>query len=618
VWAGFGTWRAWQGQPLVRLAFVKEAFAGTSLYEKWNSFSRVAVFGKADTPSAPFGWGMSSTFQPSKLVPQLAMNIDGSAATVVTRFHGDPDEVDFLKYDVVNLAHHLRPQARVLAVGVGGGRDVLSALAFHQREVVGVEINDDILALLQGPFGDFAGHLERVPSVRLVNDEARSYIARTDEKFDIIQVSLIDTWAATAAGAFTFTESALYTVEAWKLFLRRLAPGGVLTFSRWYYGLVPAEMYRMVSLAAEALRQSGIEDPRAHILVGGQVGATNGVATILLSPQPFSDADVRRFHEVVGALQFETLLTPTEAVDDTVAGLVDPAKVADVLATSPLDLAAPTDDRPFFFHTLRWRSLIRTDLYDQGVTAFNMKAVFILGALLAVTVGLTVLCILVPLGLTSRRQDLRGAAPLFVFFAAIGVGFMLIEISQMQRLSVFLGHPTYGLTAALFSLLLASGVGSYSTGWGRGRIGGVPRLLLLLGMLALFGALTPLLVQGLSSAVTPVRIGAAVAMLAPLGFFMGMAFPLGMEVATSRSATLTPWLWGINGATSVCASVLALAVALTWGISAAFWGGFACYAVALAAYRRAARGTRMPLARSVAAAALAGGLSLCLWLQLRA
>jgi hypothetical protein len=590
VWVGYGTSRAWQAYPLVRLRYIKDTVQGKPTYEKWNSFSRLAVFGWG-VPEPPFGWGMSTTVDPEIRVEQLGLNIDGAAATVLTKFDGNLKNLEFLEYDVVNLVHHLRSSARVLVVGVGGGRDILSALAFQQREVVGVEINDDIIDIMANRYGDFTGHLERRPGVRLVNDEARSYVARTDERFDIIQVSLIDTWAATAAGAFTFTENSLYTVEAWKLFLQRLTPSGVMTFSRWYHGMLPAETYRMVSLAAAALQQTGITEPRRHLILVGSAKSISqgGVATILVSREAFSDEDVTRLQEIAARLQFEILLSPTQAANETLAALADREAALATLEMLPLELSAPTDDRPFFFHTLRWRNLFREDLYAQGVTTFNMNAVFILAALLVVTVALTGLCIVAPLALTTDRWVLRGSSPLFVFFAAIGGGFMLIEISQMQRLNIFLGHPTYGLAVALFALLLSSGIGSYTTSYGRERLGAETRLLLLLLVLVAFGLLTTPLIHWFSPASTPLRIAAAVFMLTPLGFFMGMAFPLGMEIASRRAPALTPWLWGINGATSVCASVVALAIALTWGISVAFWCGFSCYLVALAAFGWASR-----------------------------
>ncbi len=231
------------------------------------------------------------------------------------------------------------------------------------------------------------------------------------------------------------------------------------------------------------------------------------------------------------------------------------------------------------------------DVFDwalwRGPGRFNLKAIAVLFALLNLVLVLTLLCILGPLLLARDNSALQGASPLFLFFAAIGFGFMLIEISQMQRLIVFLGHPTYSLSVVLFSLLLSSGLGSYSTQnvtYASIRGAGLVRLVLLLGSLVAFGLLTPYAIVAFRSSSNPIRILVSVAVLFPLGLFMGMAFPLGMKLAASRAATLTPWLWGINGATSVCASVIGVAIALSYGISASFWTGFACYGIACLAF----------------------------------
>lgn len=221
-----------------------------------------------------------------------------------------------------------------------------------------------------------------------------------------------------------------------------------------------------------------------------------------------------------------------------------------------------------------------------------MLAVFLLGALLVTVVGLTLLCVVIPLVLTAEKASLKGAWPLFAFFAAIGFGFMLIEISQMQRLILFLGHPTYGLSVVLFSLLLSSGLGSYAT-----RSVGDPnimrsalsRLAALVVLLAIFGVFTPQVIRIFRGADTEVRVLIATAILFPLGLLMGMAFPLGMKLASSRSGSVTPWLWGINGATSVCASVAAGAIALSSSISTSFWTGFSFYIAALLAFVWAGR-----------------------------
>lgn len=583
--------------PLLRLQWVKGRAEPRPLYEKWNSFSRLTVYGDPTRASAPAGWGLSAAFRPERGVRQLSLFLDASAGTVLTGYDGNPADLEHLKYDVTNLVHYVRRGARVLVIGVGGGRDLLSAILFGQRSVVGVEINQDIIATVNGRFGGFTGHLDRDPQVRFVNDEARSYIARQRERYDIIQISLIDTWAATAAGAFVLTENSLYTTEAWKLFLDRLTPNGVLAVSRFHYRSRPDETYRLTSLAQAAMRQSGVTDPRDHIVIVKQMDPKSplplGIATVLVNRAPFSKLDIDTIEAVARRMQFEVVLSPRYSADDTFTTLASAGDPGPFLASFPVNIAAPTDDSPFFFHTLRLRSVFNRASSGQEFDHINMKAVSVLGALLIVVVVLTGLCIVVPLAMTTDRSDLRGSAAVMVFFAGIGLGFMFVEISQMQRLIVFLGHPTYSLSVVLFSLLVSSGVGSYLTGRVevRGATGPAARLLLLLlAVLFVFGVVSPGVIRAYQEATTPVRVLLVTAMLCPLGLFMGMAFPLGMRLASGRTPALTPWLWGINGATSVCASVLAIVIALSASISAAFWTGVACYGAAVVAFAWASTG----------------------------
>ncbi len=578
--------------PPLRLTWVKGSYEPPPLYEKWNSFSRIRVDGDPNALSKPFGWGLSRTYPADRLVRQLAMNIDATAGTFMTGYDGNPESIDFLKYDVTNLAHYIRPGARVLVVGSGGGRDVLAALAFGQRSVLAVEINEEINRAVNGRFGDFTGHLDQDPRVTFVTDEARSYIARSDERFDILQISLIDTWAATASGAFVLSENSLYTVEGWRIFLEHLTPNGVLSVSRWYFRDRPGEIYRLTALAVAALRAQGVDEPQKHIMVvramtWGEPGTPEGIGTLLASTEPFSSQDVETIRVEAGRLGFDLVLTPDYALDETFAALVGEKDLAGFVARYPLNIAPPTDDSPYFFHMLRLRDLLHPAQWSQGNMSVNLWAVSVLGILLITVVVLSAAGIVVPLLLRTEKGALRGALPLSLYFAGIGLGYMLVEISQMQRLIVFLGHPTYGLSVVLLALLLSSGAGSLLTE--RVDVARQPRaawlrLGLLLGALLLFGLATPLVTRALEGAVTPLRIAAALGILAPLGLLMGMAFPLGMKLAAARAPALSPWLWGINGAMSVVASVLAVVIALGASISASFWTGLGCYAAAIAAF----------------------------------
>jgi hypothetical protein len=589
----------WREFPVLRLLYVKGEFESRPLFERWNSYSRVRITGDENALERPFAWGLSAKWPDDRLVRQLRLDIDVAAGTVLTHYTGQPSETDHLRMDVTNMGYAIRPHADVLVVGTGGGRDILSALTFDARSVTGVELNPNIIRTVNGRFGAFTGHLDRDPRVTFVNDEARSYIARQQRQFDLIQISLIDTWAATASGAFVLSENSLYTVEAWDLFLRRLTDHGLLSVSRWYFKDRPAEVYRIAALAVSALARRGIADPRSHIAIirnvaiSGKPDTPDGVGTLLVSPSPLSDADLDRIDAVSRDLGFDVVLSPRVAADDMFARIASGRDLEQLAASFPLNIAPPTDDSPFFFQMLRLRQIGHWELWNQGKQTHNLRAVLVLGTLLATVLVLTALCIIVPLVLTSREIALARQWPLLTYFAAIGLGFMLIETSQMQRLIVFLGHPTYGLSVVLFALLLASGIGSLLTGRVRpDRVltAGLRRLGVLVAVLVAFGLLTPPLVRVLAYQTTPVRILAAIALLFPAGLMMGMAFPLGMKLAVTRGPErLAPWLWGINGAASVLAGVLAVAIALTWTISTAFWVGTLTYVVALSVFALGAR-----------------------------
>jgi hypothetical protein len=572
--------------PIVRIRWAKETSDPVHDYEKWNAFSRVTVDGDPEAPVVPAGWGMSEKLPPDLRVRQLVMLIDSAAATVLTGYTGDPEETDFLRYDITNLAHYARRDADVFVVGAGGGRDILSALEFDQRSVTGVEINGDILDITNDEFGDFTGHLDRDPRVSFVNDEARSYLARTDRQYDIIQISLIDTWAATSAGAYALSENSLYTTEAWDLFFDRLQPGGILSVSRWYQILdqQPLETYRTAALAAQALKEHGVANPRDHMLIYHSPKSGFGVsaATLLVSPEPFSRRDIAAIEGRVERLAFTPVLTSQTAIDTRFEALAAPGGPGDAVDDFDENISPPTDDRPFFFQMADLDTLLSGHSFRDDVVT---RPVLVLGVLALTVLGLAACCIALPLVLTKRRSVPQGMSSFYVYFAGIGLGFLLIEVSQLQRLSIFLGHPTYALTVVLFSVLVFSGIGSMLTerfvrpDRAASLVGPLVALLIVV---LFFGFATPAVIDRMDGATTPARIATAVALLMPLGLVMGMPFAIGMRAAASRPGAPTAFLWGINGATSVCASVFGVVIALFFGISVAFWTGALAYAVAAA------------------------------------
>lgn len=569
-------------KPLLRLVWIKGGLDPKPLYETWNSYSRIAVYDDPLIAEKPFGWGLSSrTILEDSVPKQLLLNIDAGAGTVLTEFDGDLRKVSYLKYDLTNLAHYLRPGSDVLALGAGGGRDLLSALVFGQKSATGVEINQAIVDALDNKFSEFTGKLSRYSNVKLINQEARNYIVQSSLKYDIIQVSLIDTWAATAAGAFALSENALYTQEAWEEFIEHLYSGGILTFSRWWVVDNPAEIYRMVSLAASALRATGVQDPRAHIMLirndFPSSGGPDGIGTILVSNKPFSASDVQATQALCDSMNFVFALTPQSSVDPNLAMLTTLDGPSQLSSAMGLKLAAPTDDNPFFFHVVNISSIFSTKLLDQGGVSFNMKAVLILLVSMVIVILLTLVFIILPLRSSGMEPLGRQGRMYLLYFAAIGLAFMLVEISQIQSLNIYLGHPVLSLTIALFAILVSSGIGSF---FAEGkRMSRVARLALIPAVALVIGVITPIVLDATHASQLATRIVVSIALLFPLGFFMGMAFPIGMSsVQASSMSGFSPWFWGVNGATSVCGSVLAMLLSLSWGISMTYFIGVGLYA----------------------------------------
>lgn len=593
------------GQPSLHLTWYKGMRMGEKLYEKWNPFSYVCVF-----PFYEKGTVLMSTLGQKEMTPEegkrdpdrLYLQIDSSAGTTLTKFPEKLDDLEYMNYDVANVVQSLRPNADVLIIGAGGGKDVLGSLYFKQKSITAVDINDAVIEADNRVFGDFTGHLDRLPNVRFVRDEARSFVSRSDKKYDIIMASLIDTWAATSAGAFTLTENSLYTVEAWKEFISHLNDGGMVAFTRNYgprWG--PNEVYRLTAVAVEALKELGVKEPRQHILVvSKQKESPNTeaeLATIIVGKSPVTEEQINQTWQIAKKRDFEVLLTPRHARVGYLSSICQPDN-KQVLESSPFDVSPSTDDRPFFFNMVRLKDAAAIAVWAQGrLGSPNNAAVSVLLWLLISLTALTAASIIVPLKMKAGAVDLKSAWPQLAFFAAIGAGFMLAEVAQMQRLTIFLGHPVYAVAVVLSTLLVASGIGSFLTAGldASDARAAVKRLMLIVAALVVSDVLSIVAKETLIGAPTVVRIVTAIGVLFPMGLFMGMAFPIGIKAAARLNAQdLTPWFWGINGATSVLASVLAVAISMSAGIHVTFIAAIGVYVIAVLSHMRAVKESRCP------------------------
>jgi hypothetical protein len=574
-------------QPLVAKGTFESG--GSYLFREWNTFSRVAV-GPTHAKQPPL-WGPSPKLVPDHfIIEQRGMDIDGDAGTTAVHFNGNFDDVGFLRYDITNLAYFLPGRTRAAVIGVGGGRDILSAAAFGYRDITGVELNPVFVKLLtrEPGFTDFT-HFDKLAGVRLVVDEGRSWLARTKETFDVIQMSLVDTWAATGAGAFSLSENGLYTVEAWKIFLDRLTPQGVYIVSRWYKPSEPAETARLLSLAMAALLERGVAEPRRHIVLARQ----GSIATLVMAREPFSASDLQVLSQVASDYDHRFLVHPDTVPDTpilaTIVGARSREDLERVSSGLRFNMTPPTDDRPFFFNQVPLNKPLQALLIARerlgggaklgGVVEGNLVATATLLVLFLVAFLLVVATIVIPLRSAIQDVGRRLAIGGTLYFLFIGFGFMLVEIALLERTSVFLGHPVYSLSVLLFTLILSTGAGSLLSdvfelnnrkrflGWGLLVTGYIMTLPLWFAHIFSHFDASPLFGKA----------ALCVAVIAPAGILMGFAFPTGMRLITSVDSKPTPWFWGVNGASGVLASIVAIVSSIGFGISATLFVGATFY-----------------------------------------
>ncbi len=552
-------------------------------YKKWNAFSYIRLTHQG--LSTPYGWGLSPVKFPEILnqrIRQSYLEIDGAAGTMMTEFRGDISTINYLKYDITAFPHHLIKDGNIMVIGVGAGRDILAGLAFEQKNILGLEINGSILETLNDIFGDMTGHLDQYPNIQFVNDEARSYIASAKREFDLIQISLIDTMAASLSGAYALTENSLYTREAFEIYIKNLTPQGILSVSHWMNLDFNRYFLRLAGLASSALERLEINDTRKHIAIvyKNRTWEEGGVANLMVKKTPFTPEDIAEIQKICDDMGFQFILNPLDPAQHSLAMMADASTRDQFVQKNELNILPATDDSPFFFlfQKLNLKSFI------ANLKTFNMDAEKILFSLLVLMITLTAVFVLLPLLIQSVSQSQpiiqSGLLPLSIYFSSIGLAFMFVEVSQMTRLSIFLGHPVYSLTVVLFTLLVSSSLGSYHLG---GELNQT-RLKKIYGayiLLALFLFMSlPWILRFLTEYNLLTRIVVSMLVIAPLGFFMGSFMPHGIRLAECRKGSIA-FFGGLNGAMSVIGSILTMIFMIAFGINATFLIGIAMYSVAI-------------------------------------
>jgi hypothetical protein len=544
-------------------------------FAKWNAISRIEVDRQGDAK---------------------AILIDADASTYIMNADPQKWENSGWQSDLMSspsaLANVLRPHGAYAIIGPGGGVDVLRAVANGSPGVTGIEINPIIAnTVMRERYADYSYHLYDRPEVHIYVSDGRSFIRNARQKFDVVQMTLVDTWASTAAGAFALSENSLYTVEAFRAYFEHLKSDGVLSVTRWEFRQ-PREALRVVSVAIEALHQIGVKHPAGNFIIvsGGELDEDGIPVAVLAKKSAFTPQEEQAVRSHLrDHPRLVTLYLPSEPQANPFSSLIarnDPYVFAQQYT---YNVAPVNDNAPFFFFTLKLGQVLHATGLENAIDWKVNLGVAVLAMLLGISFAAVLAFLVIPLAWRGRPRH-QSAVPL-LYFVAIGLGYILVEIAFIQRFVLFLGHPTYALTVVVFLLLLSSGVGSLaSRRWlADPQRAWIPLALITCGLL-LYVITLPAVLTVLVGMPFTAKLAVSAGLLVPLGFAMGMPFPTGLRALTSPSATAdgneaalnaVEWAWAMNAGASVLGSVLAMVIAIQFGLNATLACGAAAYISAI-------------------------------------
>ncbi len=555
----------------IDVRYAKGRRIGTEEFVRWNPISRIALLNPKGTHD-----------------PEIV--IDADASTGIPEFdldHLTAAERANLLQEGPGFPYLLRSGAKTLVIGPGGGWDVARAIAGGSKDVTAVEINPIIArTIMQQRFPDLSHRLYFRPEVHLFVEDGRSFVRRSPEKYQVLQATLVDTWASTAAGAFALSENNLYTTDAFRDYLNHLTDDGLMVFTRWGFD-PPRESLRLLSLAIAALGELGDREAWKHVVVlrdrAQNVNAFGALDTVIVFRRPLADADVARVKTSLSQTKLRSLYLPGDLASNAFGELLKSPDPAVFWRNYRYNVAPVDDDRPFFFYTVQPRDILQ--FLKQGGQSADYKinrAVPLLFEVLGISLlAIAVVLAFPPLLLGSRLPTEPGVRAFLLYFVCIGAGYILIQVALIQKFILFLGHPTYALTVIIFSMLISSGLGSYFSHRLMRKLQvqfvllGIAAAVTVLAFVAApisqFGAGWPL----------PWKAAVTVCLIAPAGFLMGIPFPTGLTRLERRFPQAVRWAWALNAAASVLGSVAAICLAIYVGLRTTVLMGALLYLCAL-------------------------------------
>ncbi len=550
---------------------------GWGLYTRWSAIFRTDVISMGDAAAPPIGYrNMGTSKRYDDPVPQFRFIVhDGGAGAIMYKTEHGLEDLGMFRHHVLTAPYVVRRRPEVLVIGVGGGADIANALVNDAARVTGAELDPLTIELITSTYRDYTGGIFERPGVSIQASEGRHFTRSTDQRFDLVQITGVDTLAALSSGAYILSENYLYTVQAYADYFRVLRGDGLLSIGTLDFHPrlgQPRHALRFVALAFEALRARGVERPADHVMV---IGTSDDISMldIVTKLQPFSDSEIEAMERFVADNGFEAWYMPGRPDQQgpmfrtVLAGSA--AERERFFTDTFLDLRPTTDDRPFFFSYYKWRHLLEhRDDIDRGHSQATGQIVLALILVLAVVFSIATIGL--PLWRVSAAAPaLPGSAGFLAYFAALGVGFIFIEISFVQMFIRFLGYPTYSLTVMLFVFLTAAGGGALASERLPDESSRVlPALLGALTVLvAAYVFLLPPVFDRLLATSLPVRIAVTAVLCAPLGAVLGTFFPYGIRIVSAVDRNFVAWAWAVNGCLTVVGSVTSIILAMTFGFS---------------------------------------------------
>ncbi|RRR75736.1 MAG: hypothetical protein EI684_04095 [Candidatus Viridilinea halotolerans] len=568
------------------LGWAQRAQASGPEFTRWDPVGRVDVMPEIVITDPMIVGAVSSAYDRENApeLPLRLVTIDGTSMTGMYAFDGtdaDLERFRFLDHAVISAVYHLGMESpSTLKIGVGGGLDILLARLYSAGKITAIELNPSIVGLLTGPYADYTGHIADHPSTELIVAEGRSFMTRTNEKYDIIQGIGLDNLAALSGGAYVLAESYIYTVNSLEQSLSALSPNGVFSWTR-DVNSPPREMLRLTGLAAEALRRMGVDEPGAHIAIVANESGRN--ATLLVSRAPFTAEQMAQLEAWAVSNNFEPLQHPLVRLDTTFADYIYAPDPRAFERDYTFHIFPVTDDNPFFYNYFKWSNLHFDDAYEGRLNRFPIGNLILL-TMFSMAVITAATFIVVPLA-RYKRDGLRTPAtlPVLVYFSLLGAGYIFVQIVLIQRFTLFIGYPIHAVTTTIASMLAFSALGSLLA---RSRLESANQLrvvlLVIAALIVVYILVLPPIFASLLRLSDPLRILVSVLLLAPLSLVMGMPFPTGLRRLGALAPGLVPWAWGMNGVFSVLGSVLVIIISMLSSFTFALGAGALCYASAAA------------------------------------